>query len=89
METRIKINKTMRIMTKIKELLAGREKLAKYDELTEWKEKFERDYVLIPQNDNKVVGNNIFTLLPKPLPSHIKEIIVNALDAEIARLDEE
>jgi len=79
----------MKIMTTIKELLAGREKLAKYDELTEWKRMFERDYVLIPQNDNKVVDNYIFTLVPKPLPSHIKEIIVAALDAEIAKLDEE
>jgi len=79
----------MKLMAKIKELLAGREKLAKYDELTEWKERFERNYVLIPQDDKKVTGNCIFTLLPKPLPSHIKQIIVSALDAEIAKLDEE
>lgn len=68
----------MRIMTKIKDLLAGREKLKKYDELKEWKRLFEEDIYF---------SNGLYSL--HPLPDHIKEIIVSALDAEIAKLDEE
>ncbi len=72
----------MRIMTKIKELLAGREKLAKYDELTEWKEQFKNGTVFMPPIDSGY-------LFPQPLPDHIKQIIVSAIDAEIKKLDEE
>lgn len=79
----------MRIMAKIKELLAGREKLAKYDELTEWKEKFERDVLLTPQNCIEPMGSYIRISAPLSLPSCIKQIIIAALDAEIAKLDEE
>lgn len=70
----------MRIMAKIKELLAGREKLAKYDELTEWKDFFKTAIFAKPSE------NRLSSVL---LPDYIKEIIVNALDAEIAKLDEE
>ncbi len=40
-------------MAKIKELLAGREKLAKYDELTEWKTNFTHEgiYLGLPYMD--------------------------------------
>jgi len=79
----------MRIMTKIKELIANREKLAKYDELNEWKKQFELNYVFTMQNDKRVADNYISALMPNILPSHIRQIIVNALDAEIAKLDEE
>lgn len=73
----------MRIMTKIKDLLAGREKLAKYDELTEWKKYFERNVIANLGEDNG------FSYKIQRLPDHIKDIIVSALDAEIAKLDEE
>jgi len=73
----------MRIMAKIKELLAGREKLTKYDELTEWKRRFETAV------DMRFAAVPPHLLVGLELPSHIKEIIVNALDAEIKKLDEE
>jgi len=94
MKAKIKTNKTIKIMAKIKELLAGREKLAKYDELTEWKEKFESfgkssvkmtETYLHCDDAGITFGDVVVT----ELPSHIKEIIVNALDAEIKKLDEE
>ncbi len=66
-------------MTKIKELLANREALAKYDELKVWKEKFEDDQVLIVRG----------CPIPYPLPDLIKQTIVSALDAEIKKLVEE
>ncbi len=70
-------------MAKIKELLAEREKLAKYDELTKWKKKFEN----ITQIPFAIVPPDSVNLLP--LPDHIKQIIVSALDAEIKKLNEE
>ncbi len=75
-------------MAKIKELLAGREKLAKYDELTEWKRMVEDNKVFVSSNkgDNQYVT---FSPILAPIPDHIKQIIVSAIDAEIKKLDEE
>lgn len=70
-------------MATIKELEANREKLRKYDELKEWKERF-KNIVDLPQctlPPNRIVGLE--------LPDHIKQIIVDALEAEIKKLDEE
>ncbi len=72
-------------MAKIKELLAGREKLAKYDELTEWKKRFECDNVLIPHEYNEEIARYVCSLTPILIPDHIKQIIVSALDAEIKK----
>lgn len=78
---------------KIKDLLANREKLARYDELKEWKERFEQppkstiDYVYSVMHVEGGVmkfANDTYTL-----PEHIKKIIVDALEAEIQKLDEE
>lgn len=68
---------------KIKDLLTNREKLQKYDELKEWKDKFKHivDLPLCTLPPNRIVGLE--------LPDHIKQIIVDALEAEIAKLDEE
>lgn len=68
---------------KIKDLIFSREKLRKYDELKEWKEKFKHivDLPLCTLPPNRIVGLE--------LPDHIKQIIVDALEAEIAKLDEE
>ncbi len=84
----------MRTMAKIKELLAGREKLAKYDELTEWKKKFEsiseKAQITFRQGCMNWDGATLeFGSEVTPLPDHIKQIIVSALDAEIKELDEE
>lgn len=68
---------------KLKDLLFNREKLRKYDELKEWKENFsnmvEVPITLVPRRN--IVGLKF--------PEHIKKIIVEALEAEIAKLDEE
>lgn len=74
---------------KLKDLLLGREKLRKYDELKEWKEKVEGDKVLVPQTCDKQAGEWAVSLMPLPLPTHIKDIVVKAIEAEIAKLDEE
>ena len=68
---------------KLKDLLANREKLAQYDELKVWKENFsnmlEVPITVVPRHN--IVGLQ--------LPDHIKKIIISALEAEIAKLDEE
>lgn len=68
---------------KIKDLLTNREKLQKYDELKEWKDKFKHivDLPLCTLPPNRIVGLE--------LPDYIKQIIVDALEAKIAKLDEE
>lgn len=68
---------------KLKDLLANREKLAQYDELKVWKENFS-NMVEVPIT--VVPRHNIVGL---QLPDHIKKIIISALEAEIAKLDEE
>lgn len=68
---------------KIKDLICGREKLRKYDELKEWKDKFS-NMVELPMSI--VPPHSIVGLL---LPAHIKQIIVDALESEIKKLDEE
>lgn len=68
---------------KLEELLKGRDKLRKYDELKEWKGHFS-DMVDLPMSvvpSHRIVG--------LPLPPHIKQIIIDALEAEIKKLDEE
>lgn len=75
---------------RLKDLICGREKLRKYDELKEWKEKLE----------NSSFDNSARCLFectsPHELkgtytsyPDHIRDIFVKALEAEIAKLDEE
>lgn len=73
---------------KLKDLVFNREKLRKYDELKEWRERF-ADMVDIPTWRMLIrcgCNDNIAAL---PLPDHIKQIIVSALDIEIKKLDEE
>lgn len=75
---------------KLKDLICGREKLRKYDELKEWKEKLE----------NSSFGDSARCLFectsPRELkgaytsyPDNIRDIFVKALEAEISKLDEE
>lgn len=68
---------------KIKDLISNRDKLRKYDELKEWKERFKYivDLPLCTLPPNRIVGLE--------LPDHIKQIIVAALESEIKKLDEE
>ena len=73
---------------KFKDLLKGRDKLRKYDELKEWRERF-YGMVDIPMWHtlmNLANSNNIVAL---PLPDHIKQIIIDAIDAEMKKIEEE
>ena len=71
---------------KLKDLLKGRDKLRKYDELKEWKEYFGKDELYLNSacalfgKDEKLV---VF------IPDRIKQIILDALDAEIKKMEEE
>ncbi len=77
-------------MSKIKDLLTDREKLAKYDELTEWKEEFEKDNITLNSEESmEWITTGTVILFGRPIPDHIKQIIVSAFDAEIKKLDEE
>lgn len=69
---------------KLKDLIFNREKLRKYDELKEWREKFAQ-MVEIPLIH--IAPRHAFVGVP--LPDNIKQIILSALDAEIQKLDEE
>lgn len=74
-------------MATIKELEANREKLRKYDELKGWKEVFEDKCTMVA---NGVLPFFIKDNAPlTKLPDNIKAIIVNALQSEIEKLDEE
>lgn len=69
---------------KIKDLLLNREKLRKYDELKEWKEKL--SYKDSLSDDYIVRGDNIGWVV---VPTRIRDIFVSALETEIAKLNEE
>lgn len=68
---------------KLKDLVFNREKLRKYDELEQWKDKFS-NMVELPMS---IVSPH--SIVGLQLPAHIKQIIVDALEAEIKKLDEE
>lgn len=71
---------------KLTDLLKNRDKLRKHDELKEWKEYFGKDELYL---------NSACALFGKDeklavfIPDNIKQIIVDALEAEIKKLDEE
>lgn len=67
---------------KLKDLLKGRDKLRKYDELKWWEGYFERGLII-----NKI--DSTFQYDIKSLPDSIKQIILDALDAEIKKMEEE
>lgn len=67
----------------LKELLKGRKKLKEYDDLSKWKDYFDRN-IIVARGDGKP-----FEYIVEQLPDRIKDIITTALEAEIAKLDEE
>ena len=75
---------------KIEELLKNEAKLNKYKELKQWKDLFEQRNPKLSQSQYNVssmgisCGTSTFEL-----PENIQQIIVDALEAEIAKLDEE
>lgn len=80
---------------KLKDLLKGRDKLRKYDELKEWCEYFDLNRIIIhtegrgyyrPHKKETIGG---YSVVIDQLPDHIKTIIINAIDAEIKKMEEE
>ena len=78
---------------KLKDLLEGRDKLRKYDELKKWKDIF--SFICRINNLNgydkitrSILSDNGFAVDEK-LPDHIRQIIIDALDAEIKKMKEE
>lgn len=76
---------------KLKDLIANREVLEKYDELKEWKAKFANApcYCSLNGAVSFYSDKSACTFEAYPVPDHIKQIIINALDAEIKRMEEE
>lgn len=75
---------------KLKDLILNREKLRKYDELTKWVGYFGENGVSLNVPSLTVIDcNGSFTFGWFPLPDNIRKIFVDALEAEIKKLDEE
>lgn len=76
---------------KLKDLIFNREKLRKYDELKEWRDKLESStfadkgimFMFECTSPHHLKGEY------RKFPDHIQDIFVSALDAEIKKLDEE
>ena len=73
---------------KLKDLLKGRDKLRKYDELKAWRGRF-ADMVDIPTWNMMMCVARTDNVVALPLPNHIKQTILDALDAEIKKMEEE
>lgn len=80
---------------KLKDLLKGRDKLRKYDELKEWREWFYVNRIIIhtegrgyyrPHTRETICGH---TIVIDELPVNIHQIILDAIAAEIKKMDEE
>lgn len=75
---------------KIKDLISNREKLRKYDELTKWVGYFVENGVSLNVPSLTVLDyDGTIAFGAFPLPDDIRKIIVDALEAEIKKLDEE
>lgn len=75
---------------KLTELLDNRDKLRRYDELKQWKDLFERRNNTITQTQFNASSMGISCGTSSfELPDNIRQIIISALEAEIAKLDEE
>lgn len=76
------------MIMKLKDLLKGRDKLCKYDELKEWRRSFS-DMVDIATWSMLMSHARSKDVVALPLPDHIKKIIIGAIDAELKRMEEE
>lgn len=73
---------------KLKELKKCREKLCKYDEFEKWVEILtDKSTSVVAEYDRIVHGLRISQ--ESIIPSHIREIFVNALKIEIEKIDNE
>ena len=71
---------------KLKDLLKGRDKLRKYDELREWEEYFGKDALYLSSACALFGKDEKIAVL---IPDCIRQIILDALDAEINKMEEE
>ena len=71
---------------KLKDLLKGRDKLRKYDELREWEEYFGKDELYLSSACALFGKDEKIAVL---IPDCIKQLIIDALDAEIEKMEEE
>lgn len=75
---------------KLKDLIFNRDKLRKYDELKKWKDAFgnkEAKIAFRQSTENDL--EDIMWMMGVKIPDNIRKIIVDALEAEINKLDEE
>lgn len=70
---------------KLKDLLKGRDKLRKYEELKKWKGRLSFIGARIVTKDREVLGE----ARTFDIPIEIKQIFIGALDAEIKKMEEE
>lgn len=71
---------------KLKDILKVRDRLRKYDELREWEEYFGNDELYLSSACALFGKDENLAVL---IPDHIKQIILDALDAEIKKMEEE
>ena len=78
----------------LQELLKERERLRdiisqlhEYDELIEWKGYFESGWTTLAHPIGEVIEDITPNITHSKIPSHIREIIVNALQAAIDKLE--
>lgn len=75
---------------KLKDLLKGRDRLRKYDELKKWKEKLNRSpYIYLSDATPKMIDAMGLSLWQEHVPQDIRKIIISAIDAEIKKMEEE
>ena len=71
---------------KLKDLLKGRDKLRKYDELREWEEYFGKDELYLSSACALFGKDEKIAVL---IPDCIKQLIIDALDAQIEKIEED
>ena len=90
------VNKQDKDNMNLKELLEERERLCKinaqlrgYDELKDWKRYFESGWSTLARPIGEVIEDITPNITHSKIPDHIREIIVNALQSEIDKLEKE
>ena len=74
---------------KLKDLIFNREKLTKYDELKKWKDAFgNKEVKLSSKQATENDMEDLVWLFGLKVPDNIRKMIVDALEAEIEKLDE-
>lgn len=74
---------------KLKDLLKGRDKLRKYDELKAWRDRFNNATAQLQYDIQGHCHGGCQEIFHDIIPYHIKTIIIDAFDAEIKKMEEE